>query len=489
MSRPLCTIYETRLDRPSLTDKRADFERLKDFFRREELSLSLEDLRKLPALLREGDFLLSPVVFQDERGVRILELQGKRCYGIALDIGTTNLVASLYDLVAERRLSTASLENPQVAFSEDILGRIHYAMLHGLDELHEALVDGVNRLVERLCDHSGIDPDGIYCATLSANTVMTHFLLGLEVRYIPVEPYIPVIHSPWLINASECGIRINKKGLLYTFPNAGSYVGGDIVAGILATGLHKRQRPSILIDVGTNAEVVIGNRDRILVSAGAAGPALEGGILRSGMRAEGGAIYRIEINDHDRTIKYRTIKDEPPRGICGSGVIDLVAELYRTGIIDSRGRIRTKTSYIRQRDGESFIEITESVAISEREIENFLRSKAAMFTSIYVLVKSLGLEFSDIENIYIAGALGSGVRVENAQLLGMLPRIDKERYIAAGNTALKGSELVLANSDMLKEVRDIHGRITYHEMNTDGEFMRLFPSALFIPHAEPAILG
>ncbi|NOY64541.1 MAG: ATP-binding protein [Nitrospirae bacterium] len=489
MKQGLCFIKSIELDRPSSNDKRADYERLKESLQTDELSLSLDLLKTLPGVLREKDFFLKPVLFHMDGRHILLELFSEQCLGVAIDIGTTNLVASLYDFVTAEKLSVFTIQNPQLSFGVDILSRIHYAMVHNVEELQRALIEGINKLIISVCKDAGVVPENIYAASVCANTVMTHFLLGLEVRYIPVEPYIPVVHCPEIIRAREIDIHINREGLIYIFPNAGSYVGGDIIAGIIATELHRRESTSILIDVGTNAEVVIGNRDWILVGAGAAGPALEGGIISSGMMAEDGAIYRIDIDDRDRSIKYKTIKDTPPRGICGSGVIDLVAELYRTGIIDNRGRIKERTDYIKEKEGHLFIEIADSIGITEREIENFLRSKAAMFTSIYVLVRSIGLSFSDIERIYIAGALGSGVRVEKAQTLGMLPLIDKDRFISVGNSALKGAEMFLMDASLIAEIRDVQSRITYHEMNTDRDFMMLFPSALFIPHAEPEMLS
>jgi uncharacterized 2Fe-2S/4Fe-4S cluster protein (DUF4445 family) len=488
MKKGLCFLKSIELDRPSSNDKRADYERLKDSLQTGELSLSVDLLKELPTLLREKDFFLKPVLFQMDKRHILLDLSSEQCYGIAIDIGTTNLMASLYDFVTAKKLTTFSIQNPQVLLEADILGRMHHAMIHNVEKLQRLLLDGINKLITSICEDTWITPEKIYVATVSANTVMTHFLLGLDVRYIPVEPYIPVVHCPEILRAREIGIHINREGLIYIFPNAGSYVGGDIIAGIIATELYKRERPSILIDVGTNAEVVIGNSDWILVGAGAAGSALEGGIISSGMRAEEGAIYRVDIDDRDRAIHYKTIKDTPPKGICGSGVIDLVAELYRTGIIDNRGKIRAETDYIKEKEGRLFIEIADSIGITEREIENFLRSKAAMFTSIYVLVKSIGLNFSDIENIYIAGALGSGVRIERAQTLGMLPLIDKDRFISVGNSALKGAEMLLTDSALITDIRDVQSKITYHEMNTDRDFMSHYPSALFIPHGEIEML-
>jgi|Deesub1362B_J571_1020462.scaffolds.fasta_scaffold00011_214 uncharacterized 2Fe-2S/4Fe-4S cluster protein (DUF4445 family) len=487
---PLVFRITLTLPRPHSNDKRADVERLKDVLSLNSLEIPLCVMKELPDVLRTQSFKTSPLIGRLQKGYIMIEPHSNsEPYGVAVDIGTTNITASLWELSTHQMLSRKSIVNPQIEYGVDILSRIHHSMLGGGEQLHKSLLEGVNSLVEELSGETAVPERNLCACSIAANTTMTHFLMGLEVKNIPVEPYIPVVYSPGVRIADEMGIRINPRGVVYIFPNAGSYVGGDIIAGILATGIHKSEEVSVLIDVGTNAEIVVGTKDWIMVGAGAAGPALEDGILSSGMRAEDGAIYRIDIKD--KRIVYKTIGDAPARGICGSGVIDLIAELYRTGRIDSLGRFTNKAEVDTQGE-EPFFEVTNvngrRIGITEREINNFLRTKAAMFTSLYVLLHDLGLSFSDVYRYYIAGAMGSGVRIEKAQLLGMLPLVPEDRFTPVGNSALKGAEAVLLNGDLIKEAEEIRSIITYKEMNTEPEFMKNFPSALFIPHSDPEIL-
>ncbi len=491
MKRPLVFSPYLNITRPSEHDKRADFERLRDASGIDNLTPSINFLRRLPEELRKANFSISPVIgIFNERPLLISPSARSLC-GLSVDIGTTNIVMRLFDMRDMKLLAEHQFRNPQIAFGEDILSRIHFSMMHGVEPLRKSLLEGLNSEIDSAARRASIDVEDIYGVVFSANTVMTHLLLGLEVKNIPVSPYIPVVSRALFFKASELGLQVSPDAVVYVFPNAGSYVGGDIISGILATGLHRSESPKVLVDVGTNAEIVIGTRDWILVGAGAAGPALEGGILSSGTVAKEGAIYRVEIKDSG-AVSYETIGDAPPSGICGSGVIDLVAELFRAGFIDQRGKFTDRAS-VREIGGERAFVVTDEgdapISINEREIENFLRSKAAMFTSLYVLTQSLGIGFNDIERFYIAGALGSGVKLKNAQLLGMLPALPEDRFQPVGNSSLKGAEMLLHNSSMIEEVEHIHSIITYQEMNTDNEFMKEFPSARFIPHTNPVKLG
>ncbi len=492
MSKSLCYQMVLSLPSPTSDDKRADVERLKEASGLRDLKIPLSLMRMLPQELRRNNYKISPLFAISDAADVLVEIDAEQFWGLAIDIGTTNIVASLHDLKAMEEVGKIRLVNPQTTYGVDLLSRIHYAMTGKLDEMRETLVRGLNRLIGELTQKAGISSEGIYAVTIACNTVMTHFLLGLDVSTIPVEPYIPVVFKPGFFSAKDLGLTTNPLATVYIFPNAGSYVGGDIISGILSTGLFKSDLPSVLIDVGTNAEVVVGTKDWILVGAGAAGPALEGGILSSGMTAESGAIYRIDIDDKTKEVSYLTIEDAPAQGICGSGVIDLIAEMYRTGIIDRQGRFTEKAPLEVDENGEDLFVVAKGehglIGIKQREVENFLRSKAAMFTSLYVMLASLGLSFSDIERFYIAGALGSGVRVEKAILLGMLPDVDRERFVAVGNTSIAGARALLHNAELLKEIEMIHQIITYKEMNTDREFMSNFPSALFIPHTNPEVL-
>ncbi len=494
--KPLSFSLNLQLPLPSPDDKRADVERLRETAGIKErhiknLHVPLELMRALPTALREKNFSIKPVFGITGPCTGLLEIDSEQVFGIAVDIGTTNIVASLFDLKSIKKISEKNMTNPQTVYGDDILSRMHFAMSRGVEELQRAVIGGLNSIIASLVDDAKIKTPEVFAVSVASNTAMTHLLLGLDVSNIPVEPYIPVVHSPDFLKAGEIDLAVNPEATVYIFPNAGSYVGGDISSGILSIGIHKAEAPTVLIDAGTNAEIVVGMKDWLFVGAGAAGPALEGGIFSAGMRAQSGAICRIDIDSVTHEVKYKTIGDALPAGICGSGVIDLIAELFEKGIIDTMGRFRETAGVMETENGPSFIVVrTErtTIEVSEREVNNFLRSKAAMFTSLHVLLKSLGLGFRDIDKIFIAGALGSGVRIRKAIGIGMLPDIPVEKYIPANNSSLSGAELLLTNGGLYREVEKIRSMITYREMNTDAEFMKEFPDALFLPHLNPDIL-
>lgn len=497
---PLAASFSVRLEKPSPSDKRADRERLV-----EALALSLGEalpvdiplgiLREMPRFLRERDFSLSPaVVFAGGRGV-VASLEGAHLYGAALDIGSTNMAASLFDLVEGRRVGEMERENPQTAEGLDVLTRMHAAMGGAGGRLHRLLVEGINGLLLDLCLQHGIAPSDLYALTIAGNTIMTHFLLDLPVENIPLEPYIPAAHQIGFLSPRETGIAMCPHGTVYVFPNVGSYVGGDVIAGILSSGLYKEETPSLLVDVGTNAEIVLGTREWLMVGAGAAGPALESGISEVGMRAVEGAVYAVEIDRESLAVRVRTIGGGTPRGICGSGMIELVAELFDAGIIDGQGRFTSRAEeagVVRGSDGSRAFIIPapggSDLAVKAADIENFLLSKAAMFTFLQVMVQSVGLEFRDVEKLYVSGAFGTGINADKAARIGMIPDKDRSAFVVMGNSSLKGAEMLLLNRFLLADIGHICRMLTYKEMNTDGDFMRLLPGALFIPHTDPGVL-
>lgn len=495
--KPLLLSLQIKLDEPSSSDKTADRERFINSISRQlgcvlPLEISLKTLQKLPSHLRKNNFSVTVAAGFTQNSLKVLDITNNdRIYAIALDIGTTNMVGSLFDMNSCEKLSCLEYENPQIALGLDVLTRVHYAMLGRADELNRLLMSGINELIRKLCESSGIVQSNIYAAVIAGNTIMSHFLLNLDVQNIPVEPYIPASHNFEIIKAEDIQMNINPDSLIYIYPNAGSYVGGDIISGILSSGLYKEDSPSMLIDVGTNAEIVLGCKDWILVGAGAAGPALESGISEIGMRAVDGAIYSIEI-DKNCSVKYKTIGSKNPQGVCGSGMIELVSEMFKAGIIDNQGRLQNLCGRIIELDEKKGFIIYNStdsmLVISSSDIENFLRSKAAMFASLYVITRSVGLSFKDINKVYVSGAFGKGIDAEKAMRIGMIPNIDKNKFIAIGNSSLKGAEMLLTNRDLYTDIEQIRSIITYKEMNTEGEFMKEFPGALFIPHITPEIL-
>ena len=474
--KPLVFPLNMRLDEPTSSDKEADGERLRRACGRYgygDVSIPVDLLRKLPSLLRKRQFVIDPLFGYVGDGFVLVEFNYGKIYGLAIDIGTTNISLSLLDMISGERVISVDVENPQIVFGEDVLSRVHESMM-GKD-LHAPLRDGLNKAIRILCGKADVAKEGIVAVAVAGNTIMTHFFMDLPVDYIPVAPYVPVVHHPGFLSNREVKLAVHPDAIIYVFPNAGSYVGGDIVSGILSVGIHREEEAALFVDVGTNAEIVLGCSEWLIAAAGAAGPALEGGISPVGRRAVTGSIHHLRIDRKTKEIITKIVGGGEPLGLCGSGMIDLISELFHAGIIDQRGRFV---------DGSGKFTISKSpgreLAISEAEIANFLRTKAAMATALSVLVKSVGLTFGDIRRFFVAGALGCGIDVEKARNIGMLPPIEGSRFVSAGNASLRGAEMLLLNRDFYRDIKKITGMITYRELNEDGEFMREFEGARFI---------
>ena len=476
------------LPAPTNDDRRAHAERVEDTVGLGPLAIPLAVLKKLPAAVLAGQ-AFTCIIGQAGAGYRLIDIGTERSYSLALDLGTTNLVALLYDNVSRQDVLTRSLENPQVAFGSDIMTRLHNAMSARSGDVYSALIRGINELIAALCLDAGIERQDIHAMTAAGNTVMTHFFLGLDISTIPVHPYVPVVRTPGFFTAAELQLQLNPEALVYAFPNAGSYVGGDITAGILSSGMFRSEKISILIDVGTNAEVVIGNRDWMIVGAGAAGPALEEGISRIGKRAKKGIVYDVTIEGPD--ISCKTFDQGPPEGICGSGMVSLLYELYKAGAIDKSGVLRPGR-HVTIREGEPAFTIAcgcqDPLFITQNEIQSFMKSKAAMFTLLLVLTRSVGISFGDIEKVYVAGALGTGINAEKAVGIGMLPAWPAEIVRPLGNSSLAGARLLLMDGELVRTVNAITEKITYKPMDDDPEFMKEYLGAVFIPHTNPEML-
>ncbi|MCK5071568.1 MAG: DUF4445 domain-containing protein [Desulfocapsa sp.] len=440
---------------------------------------------------------------------------------MALDLGTTHLEATLLNLQTGETLSEGNLENTQIEFGADILSRIHYATAKrrqlkppaadfqdpGLDELQNVIVNAINELTEVLARRAGMKSSKIRALSVSGNTTMAHLFLGLDPYHICREPYIPLFNRAQSVHASDLGLTINAMAPVWIMPSVGSYFGGDLVSGILASGMAHSEETRMLIDVGTNAEVVLGNSEWLIACAGAAGPALEGGVARMGMRAGPGAVEFVAIDPKTYEMDYRTIGDVAPVGLCGSGLIDLVAALYLTRMIDIRGKFRNPATeqdrkrvafmneHLAQRDdglcfvltGISNSENNTEVVLEQIDLDAMIRSKAAMYAILTTLTNQVGLEFSDIEEIIVAGAFGRHINPQNAITLGMLPDLPLSVYRAIGNSSLRGAEQVLLDDRARLECKKIVSSITYLELNVNQEFMIRFSGARFIPHTDPSL--
>ena len=491
---------------PSLKDNTGDADRLirgiKKEVQAEEVHLELSLIKKIPALLRKYEYRSRPVLYMDGGAWRIIDLLPPEkeggIYGVAVDLGTSNVVAQLIDLGNGKSLDEISFINPQYDIGPDILTRIHYASGEGgLEKLQTLLNSKIDNEIKRLAERHNIGPDSIVGMSAAGNTTMTHFFLGLDPFWICREPYIPAVNRPGLVKASEIGIGINPDAPVLIFPGAGSYLGGDIMAGILASGMNQQEELCLLVDVGTNAEVVLGNADWLMACAGAAGPALEGGVAGMGMMAGPGVIDSVSIDPVSREFKIRTIGDMPPIGICGSGLIDLVAQLFLSGMIDMRGKFVRDRCGDRLREANGIMELTlvssrdsaseKSLSLSQTDIDALLRSKAAMYTILKTITNMVNVSFEDISNFYIAGTFGLYIDPGSAISIGMIPDLPLEKYKPLGNTSLEGARMALLSYKSRHEIHRIRDRITYIELNVNQDFMNRFSAAKFIPHTDRSL--
>jgi uncharacterized 2Fe-2S/4Fe-4S cluster protein (DUF4445 family) len=489
---------------PTLKDNTADADRLvnalKSKLNSEAVHLDLELLRQLPGMLRRWDYKVRCVLFKARQRWELVGITSPNdangITGLAVDLGTTRVVLRLIDLKDGHVIAESAFDNPQEKVAPDILARIHFTDQYGgLNKLKELIIDGLNQAVSKLCKENGHQPDNIYALSVAGNTTMTHLFLGLDPKWIIREPYIPVVNTPEVIKAQRLGIRVNPHAAVLIFPNIGSYFGGDLIAGILFSEIHKNEKTSILVDVGTNAEVVLGNKSWLIACAGAAGPALEGGVTRMGMTAGPGVIDRIEIDPDTGEFHIHTIDDLAPRGICGSGVIDLAAQLFLSGMIDIRGKLVPAACRNRLKEIDGMMHLlvvpadqsaaNAALTISQADLDSLVRSKAAMYAILRTITASVGMELGELRIFYVAGTFGSFINPASAISIGMLPDLPLDRFKPVGNSSLGGATLALTSAGCLKEIDRIRNHITYLELNVNQEFMNRFSAAKFLPHTDP----
>ncbi len=512
---------------PSLQDNRADVDRLKQAvaaqLRQEGIDLPLllpfARLARVAAKFRAAGFrgcaLVNMLAAYGEI-VDFLPAPPRMLAGLALDLGTTHLEATLLDLQTGATLATGQCVNRQIQYGADILSRIQHASQasrpgaaggSGLAQLQEDVRDSINELAGTLAGQAGLVRQDIRALSVSGNTTMVHLLLGLSPYHICREPYIPLVNAPDPCHAADLGLLLSPWAPVWIMPSIGSYFGGDLISGILATGLDQAGAVSMLIDVGTNAEVVLGNREWLIACAGAAGPALEGGVARMGMRAGPGAVEHVTIDRDAWRMSCQTIDGLPAEGLCVSGLIDLVAELYLARIIDFRGKFQPETvsaaaaqrEFLQQRlvpdgEGKQFIVVPapasahgQAIILTQTDLDALMRSKAAMYAILTTLAAQVGVAFADLATIYVAGAFGRHIDPRQAITLGMLPDLPLATYQAVGNSSLRGAERVLLSGECRRRSMEIRDRITYLELNVNQEFMLRFTGARFIPHTDPAL--
>ena len=488
-----------------MADNTADADRLVQALRRalstERIAIDLKLIRRLHAELRRFSYRVCCVMAR-ERGLwRLLDIVDPSLSppvaGLAVDLGTSRVVLRLLDLNSQTVLGESAFDNPQIEVGPDILTRVHAAAEPGgLESLNQAIVTALNRAVSALCRKCGLPPTRIYLAAVAGNTTMTHLFMGLEPGWIIREPYIPAINKPENLKAADLGLAIAAEARVFVFPNIGSYFGGDLIAGILYSGLHRQEETSLLVDVGTNAEVVLGNRHWLIACAGAAGPALEGGVTRMGMMAAPGVIDRVSMSPDATGFDIHTIGGLPPAGICGSGLIDLAAVLFRSGMIDIRGKFVPAACkhLLKVKKGLPHLVVVAAersaagsdLEISQADLDSLIRSKAAMYTILETLCNTVGISLSDVMTLYVAGTFGVLIDPESAVAIGMMPDLPRERFRSLGNSSLGGASRFLQDPGVLDEIDAIRDRITYLELNVNQAFMNRFSAAKFLPHTDRA---
>jgi len=502
--RPSVKKYYIELSAPTLADPSPDLSRLLWGIQKsggpvaEKIYAPLEVLRDIPAILRHSNWKVTGTIALVPGGYRLIDLQeydtSKKLYGVAVDLGTTTIVVYLWDLVSGKVLGVASNYNRQISCGEDILARVNFARKNGLTKLQALAVDSINTAITMVSDASSIDFDDIYEVVVAGNTVMTHILLGIDPEYMIAEPYVPVVRRALSVASNRIGIACNPNSGLFSFPAVSDFIGGDIIADILACGMGERDDISLLIDIGTNFEVVLGNREWMFSCAGAAGPALEGGEVLFGMRANPGAIEKLTIDPETLKPLYATINGIKPKGICGSGLIDFLAGLLTACVIDRTGRINREINNPRIRQGRSVPEfvvafasetdIGKDIVITQNDVKSLIMSKASVHAACITLMKAAGVTRDDIATIYFSGAFGNYINKTNAITIGLIPEIPVDRIKNIGNGAVTGANIALIDRKKRKMLDTIARKIAYIELNAEPSFMDEYTSSTFLPHTD-----
>lgn len=487
---PSVTVKETKLATPDLKDQTGDADRLERALAPARIQ-SLNLLHQLPDILRKGSYEVSAAIYNNT----ILDVQGKSqdraCYGVALDIGTTTVAGVLINLQNGREECVYSALNPQKLHGDDVITRIDYTMEHseGLSVLNGLTRDEIKKMLRHFAQEAGVRLQDIYHIVLVGNSVMMHLFAGLPVRHIAVVPFVPVVSRSVELSAAELGIPICPEGRVTIAPMVAGYVGADTVAAILASGMHHSDKTALLIDIGTNGEIALGNQEGILACSTAAGPAFEGGHIRCGLGGVTGAINRIIF--HENGVELSTIGDASARGICGSGVVDGAAQLLKWKLLEPSGRlisgeeaadIAPKLALrMVEADGKPAFLVSASqqgeaadIFITQKDIREIQLAKGAIAAGIRILLDEMGIGLEDIDQVYLAGGFGNYIDYDHAVEIGLLPKALRDRILPIGNGALTGAKMILLNQECKKQAEDIKGLIRYIELSSRTDFQTLF---------------
>ncbi|MBI5666490.1 MAG: DUF4445 domain-containing protein [Chloroflexi bacterium] len=506
------TVQRVRLSLPppSMDDQRDDWSRLQTTLRQqagiELIRASLAQFQQIGRALREGNWRVTAVLDADAWDcpgcpARLIDLQAGHCpedtplWGVAVDIGTTTVTLWLVDLLTGQARAQVAEYNRQITRGEDVISRIIYAgKNNGAVELRDLVLETINGLLETACKRVQAQPADVVKATISGNSTMIHLLLKVPAESIRLSPFVTAVNDIPTLTAREVGLNIHPEATIDCLPGVASYVGADITAGVLASGLEDSDGITLFIDVGTNGEIVLGSRDWLVTCACSAGPAFEGSGVVNGMRATKGAIEEVWVNGATFEPTYRVVGGGKPRGLCGSGLIALLAEMSLTGVVDKGGNINTVLPTPRVRLGEHGPEYVvawadetahgHDITITRVDVDNLVRAKAAIYAGFTVLAERVGLPLETVERVLVGGSFGKYINVEKAVEIGLLPDKPWDCFHFLGNTSVRGAYLALIDREARARVKAIAARMTYIELSADNTFYEAFTSALFLPHTD-----
>jgi len=502
---PVIIPYEIEVNPPSLNDPTGDFDRLKkslsERYALHHLDIDYPTFLKLPRVLRDGNWKATVAIWMEKEILDIKPGRMNDLYGLAIDVGTTTIAAYLCHLKSGALIATQSMINPQVVYGEDVMSRITFTMAHpnGLGKLHHSIINGLNQLIKTIAEECHLSPEDILELCLVGNTAMHHLLLGIDPQYLGVSPFPPSIHQSLNLKARDLSLKVHPSANVYFLPIEAGFVGADNVGVLIAQEPYNQDEMVLIIDVGTNGELVMGNRERLISSSCATGPALEGAHIKFGMRAAPGAIERIQIGPETYEVNFKVIgkeewntelKNPRAKGICGSGIIDGIAELYRCGVIDKSGRMKKEfpsSRLILVDENPEFViawkeetSIKKDITITQQDVRNVQLAKGALYAGAKLMMKRLGIK--KLDKVILAGAFGSYIDPEKAMVLGMFPDCDLKNVYAVGNAAGEGARMALLNRDKRVEAEKIAKKVEYMELTTEQGFQNEFIEAMQIPH-------
>ncbi|TGE32462.1 ASKHA domain-containing protein [Desulfosporosinus sp. Sb-LF] len=507
---PLATKLRISLSVPTLTENTSDLVRLNMELRRvlktgdKPIHIPLSVLKHLPETLRKSNWDVSVTLTDIDTALTVIHVEpgnDRPPFGLAIDIGTTTVVVYLINLLTGEINDQQGSYNKQAKFGDDVISRIVYAVedKKHLQEIQKEVLETINGLIDKILVRQSLSNTDICCAMVAGNTTMTQLFLGVDPRYIRLEPYIPTMTSVPSVPAREIGLHMVQEALVHCFPSVASYVGGDIVAGTLVTDLANGEDIILFIDIGTNGEIVLGNQDWLVACACSAGPSFEGGGITFGMRAMPGAIERVIIDPQTLDVSLKVVNNLLPVGICGSGLVDCMAKLLGAGIIDRAGNFQLGHHSGSKRlratsDDKEFVLAwahqaggNQDVVITENDVKNVIRAKGAIYAGIRSLLNMVAVDIEMISRIVIAGGFGNYLNVHDSVQIGLLPDLEQERFEFIGNSSVKGARLALLSQNAWREAEELGRKMTYVELSVGATFMDEYVSALFLPHTDLAL--